>query len=758
MALAHAVAEHDRGQVRLRLRVRGAVQGVGFRPFAYGLATRLALSGFVCNGPDGVVLEIEGSRADEFLDRLRGAPPPLARIDAIDVERIAPLGAVGFAIAASEHGPARTRIVPDAAVCENCLDDLFDPASRFYLYPFVTCTHCGPRFTLTRRLPYDRPQTSMAPFAMCAACARDYCDPSNRRFHAEPIGCPDCGPVLSHAIAAIVAAIRAGQIVALKGIGGFHLMCDATDERAVAELRRRKAREAKPFAVMVANLASLDRIAVPTAAERELLAQPTRPIVLMQNRGAVAPSIAPGLSRIGVVLPYAPLHYLIFHVAAGSQADPAARHAPNDLVLVATSANPGGEPLVISNDEAQEKLAGIADLIVTHDRAIVTRADDSVMAVVDGAPSFLRRARGFVPEPIDLGDDGPNVLAVGAHLKSTVTLTRGREAFVSQHVGSLDNAATVRFHAETVRHLLDILDVAPEAVACDLHPDLQSTRFAEESGLPVVRVQHHAAHIAAIAAEHGVAGPLLGVALDGHGHGDDGAAWGGEIILVEGASWRRLGHLSPLALPGGDRAARSPWRMGLAALHALGRLDQAAEKFAGIPAAAELARLLRHGLGVPMTTSAGRLFDAAAALLGVRLEQYYEGQAAAELEALVRSPRTLPDGYRVAGGILDCKPLLAALSEPGIDAREGAELFHGTLAAGLADWIATVAGAHGQDRVALGGGCMMNRVLTESLCTRLRARDIAPLLTRAVPPNDGGLSLGQAFIARRQIAMTGEGA
>ena len=757
MALSHPAAEHDYESVRLRLRVRGAVQGVGFRPFAYGLATRLELSGFVRNGPDGVVLEIEGVRAGEFLDRLRGAPPPLARIEAIEVERVAPLGAAGFAIAPSESGPVRTRIVPDTAVCDACLDDLFDPASRFYLYPFVTCTHCGPRFTLTRRLPYDRPQTSMAPFAMCAACARDYHDPSNRRFHAEPIGCPACGPRLSHPIEAIVAAIRTGAIVALKGIGGFHLMCDAANESAVAELRRRKGREAKPFAVMVANLASLDRIAAPSAAECRLLAQPARPIVLMQDRGMLAPSIAPGLARIGVVLPYAPLHHLIFHVAAGSPADSATRRAANELVLVATSANPGGEPLVISDEEAHEKLAGIADLIVTHDRAIVTRADDSVMAVVDGGPSFLRRARGFVPEPIDLGSDGPSVLAVGGHLKSTITVTRGREAFVSQHVGSLDNAATVRFHAETIRQLLGILDVEPEAVACDLHPDFHSTRWAEESGLPVVRVQHHAAHVAAIAAEHSIARPLLGVALDGHGHGDDGAAWGGEIILVDGASWRRLGHLSPLALPGGDRAARSPWRMGLAALHALGRLDQAAEKFAGIPAAAELARLMRSGLVVPTTTSAGRLFDAAAALLGVCLEQRYEGQAAAELEALVHSPSTLTGGYRIDDGVLDCTPLLAALSEPGLSPREGAELFHGTFAEGLAEWIACFA-AYGDGHVALGGGCMMNRVLTESLCARLRARGLAPLLARAVPPNDGGLSLGQAFVARHQISAVGKDA
>jgi hydrogenase maturation protein HypF len=663
-------------------------------------------------------------------------------------------------------------------VCDACLHDLFDPASRFYLYPFVTCTHCGPRFTLTHRLPYDRPQTSMASFAMCAACARDYADPTNRRFHAEPIGCPACGPRLSHSIETILAAIRDGKIVALKGIGGFHLMCDAGNEVAVAELRRRKAREAKPFAVMVANVASVDRIAAPGEAERALLMTPARPIVLMPSRHTLAPSIAPSLSRIGVVLPYAPVHHLIFHAAAGSPAD-RAREAANDLVLVATSANPGGEPLVISDDEAQEKLKNIADLVVTHDRAIVTRADDSVMAVVGGAPAFLRRARGFVPEPIDLGSDGPNVLAVGAHLKATVTVTRGREAFVSQHIGSLDNAATVRFHAETVRHLLDILNVKPEAVACDLHPDFQSTRFAESLDRPVIRVQHHAAHIAAIAAEHSIAGPLLGDARDGHGHGDDGGAWGGEIMLLDGPAWRRLGHLMPLALPGGDRAARSPWRMGVSALQALGQLDRVAEEFADVPAATALARLMRAGFAVPMTTSAGRLFDAAAALLGVCLDQRYEAQAAAELEALVDTPRMFGGGFRIDVGVLDFRPLLAALAEPGLAKREGAELFHGTLAAGIADWIEITAAAEGctsdhikleRDAggkpvstfphpapVALGGGCLMNRVLNEDLGGRLRARGIEPLLARAVPPNDGGLSLGQAFLARQRFGLSREG-
>lgn len=748
VTLAATMQEHE-APARLRLRVRGAVQGVGFRPFAYGLAQRLALSGFVRNDAEGVVLEIEGARTAEFVDRLRREPPPLARIDAVEVESIAPQGGDAFAIVASEGGVARTRIVPDTAVCDACLDDLFDPASRFYLYPFVTCTHCGPRFTLTRKLPYDRPQTSMAPFAMCPACARDYADPTDRRFHAEPIGCPACGPRLSHPIADIVSALQAGKIVALKGIGGFHLMCDARNEGAVAELRRRKTRQAKPFAVMVANIASVDRVAEASAPERDLLTSPQRPIVLLRSRGRLAPSVAPGLDRLGVVLPYTPLHHLLFHVAAGAARGTSAREAPGDLVLVATSANPGGEPLIVGDAEAHDKLAAIADLIVTHDREIVTRADDSVMTLIDGAPAFLRRARGFVPEPIDLGAEGPSVLALGAHLKSTVTVTRGREAFVSQHVGSLDNVATVRFHAETTRHLLAILDVAPEAVACDLHPDFHTTRYAEDTGLPVIRVQHHAAHIAAIAAEHRVRGPLLGAALDGHGHGDDGSAWGGELMRVDGAAWTRVGHLAPLPLPGGDQAARDPWRMGVAALQTLGRLDEAQDRFPGIPAAARLAHLLRHGLSVPTTTSLGRLFDAAAALLGTCLEQRYEAQAAMELEALVRTPRACAGGYRIEAGVLDFVPLLAILLALDTGSRHGAELFHGMLATGISDWIA--ASAAPDAKVALGGGCLLNRVLTETLAHGLRARGLVPLLARAVPPNDGGLSLGQAAMARARL-------
>lgn len=731
---------------RLRMRVSGAVQGVGFRPFVHGLANRLALAGFVRNDARGVLLEVEGAHVEEFVEALRREPPPLARIDHIDLEKIAPKRERGFLIEQSQSGKTQTRIVPDAAVCEACLDDLFDPASRFHLYPFVNCTHCGPRYTLTRRLPYDRPQTSMAPFAMCEDCERDYHDPANRRFHAQPTACPKCGPQLDRSIEDIVETIRAGGIVALKGVGGFHLLCDARSERAVSELRRRKARDAKPFAVMAANAASAARIGAFDADALRLLHSTARPIVVVDKRQELAPSVAPGLSRIGVVLPYAPVHHLLFHAAAGFPAGKAWRSEPQEFALVATSANPSGEPLITDDTEARAKLASVADLVVGHDRAIVARADDSVMTVIAGAPAFLRRARGFVPEPIELASDGPDTLALGAHLKTTVTVTRGREAFVSTHIGGLDNRATIAFHEETIRRMLAILDVRPERVACDLHPDLVSTRFAESSGLPVFRVQHHAAHVAAIAAEHGIEGQILGAALDGYGYGDDAGAWGGELMLVEHGAWRRLGHLAPLPLPGGDRAAREPWRMGVALLARLGRSETAAGRFP--MAMAEHVARLAASPGVAQTTSLGRMFDAAAALLGVRLMQGYEGQAAMELEALCRAPRALPDGFSIDEGVLDLSPLFAALLEPSLSAADGSDLFHGTLVEALAAWIGGAARQLGHERVALGGGCLMNGVVAEGLCRRLREQGVEPLPARKLPANDGGLSLGQAFIAR----------
>ncbi|MCM5556184.1 carbamoyltransferase HypF [Pleomorphomonas sp. JP5] len=740
---------------RLFLKVNGAVQGVGMRPFVHRLATDCGLTGYVRNGADGVTIEVEGVRVEEFARRLNSEAPPLARIDTILRENMPVTGDTEFVIRESLDGETMTRIVADAATCNACLAELFDPTSRYFSYPFVNCTHCGPRYTITRRLPYDRRQTSMASFPMCPDCAEAYTDVRDRRFHAEPVACPACGPQLSHPIAEIATAIRSGCIVALKGIGGFHLVCDGRNAGAVSELRARKAREFKPFALMVANAASISEVADASSEELNLCSSTARPIVLMQAKpGVLAPAVSPGLSRVGVMLAYAPVHHLLFAALANHDFAGHDPHTPNDFVLVATSANPGGEPLVVDDEDAMRRLAGIADLIVTHDRAIVVRADDSVAQIIAGAPSFLRRARGYVPEPIAFAEDGPATLALGAHLKSTVTLTRGREAFVSQHVGDLDTAETLKFYRETIAHLIDIVGVQPELIASDLHPDYRSSQMADEFGLPVVRVQHHAAHVAAVAAEVGLDGPALGLALDGHGLGDDGGAWGGELLAVDGAKHRRIGHLASLPLPGGDRAAREPWRMGVGALAALGRADLAPVLFPDRTLAGPIAERIVSGADRLSTTSLGRLFDAAAALLGVRTVQDYEGQAAMELEALVDQPVAFSGGFVLDDGVLSFAPLLAhfALARP--DARTGASLFHGTLIEGFAALARHGATATGLTAIALGGGCLMNRVLAEGLSAALVQSNLTPLLARRLPANDGGLSFGQAVLARRAFSET----
>jgi hydrogenase maturation protein HypF len=750
LSLAPAPISND----RLRIRVRGAVQGVGFRPFVYGLAARHGLSGFVLNDQDGVLAEIEGPDLGRFLSALRREAPTLARIDTVEATPAPPKGERGFVIRDSQGaGSGGARGVPDAATCSSCLDDLFNPESRFHLYPFVTCTNCGPRFTITARLPYDRRNTAMADFQLCGRCTEDYRDPSSRRFHAETLACPVCGPRLSHPIEAIAAALRLGRIVALKGLGGFQLLCDATNEAAVARLRERKHRPDRPFAVMVANAASLHPVADPTLAERDLLQTCARPIVLVRTGSGLTAAVAPGLDQVGIMLPSTPAHHLLFQQLAIARPRPAGRDAPGSLALIVTSANVSGEPLVIDNACAARDLASIADMVVTHDRAILARADDSVMRMIDGAPAFIRRGRGFAPEPIDLGEDGPAVLAVGAHLKATVCVTRGHEAFLSQHLGDLDSAQTVRFYRETAGRMLAALGVIPELVACDCHPDYRSTIFAEGTGLPVLRVQHHAAHLAAVAAEHHIRGHMIGVALDGYGYGDDGGAWGGEMMIGGLQGWRRIGHLRPLALPGGDHAAREPWRMGVAALVALGRGAEAAERFPRQALARPLSTRLSRDPSGPATTSLGRLFDAATALLGVGDRQSYEGQAASALEALCAVPRSLQAGFALDREGLDFRPLLRALLEPGLTAREGSALFHGTLIDGLTEWIVRGATQVGALDVVLGGGCLVNRTLADGLTKTLRARGLHPWLPRAVPANDGGIALGQAAIARAHLSL-----
>lgn len=737
----------------LHIRVAGVVQGVGFRPFVWRLAQELGLTGWVRNDAAGVEIHLEGAGTafETFIARLKSEAPPLARVDAVDVTPSEPLRLDAFRIVESAGGAVVTMIGHDTATCAECLDELFDPTNRRYRHPFITCTHCGPRYTITRRLPYDRPQTSMAVFPLCPDCEREYRDPRDRRFHAETICCPHCGPRLTlcdpagrplagDPIATTLALLRSGRIVAIKGLGGFHLACEATNAAAVATLRARKQREEKPFAVMVGDLEQAARHAKLCAGDTARLAAAERPIVLLEKRTEL-PGVAPGLAQIGLMLPVTPIQYLLFHDAP-------------DMALVMTSANPHGEPLVIGNDEARERLAGIADAFLLHDRDIVIRCDDSVRRGV----GFIRRARGYVPQAIRLPHPLPPVLAVGGWFKNTICVTRGDEAFVSQHIGDLDNAAACGFFEETVAHLLQILEVRPEVVAHDLHPDFHSTRFAVEfaaaHGIPAIGVQHHHAHIASVCAEHGVTTPVLGLALDGVGLGSDGAAWGGELLRVDAAAFERLGHLRPLPLPGGDVAAREPWRMAAAVLHCLGRGEEIKRRFADEPAAGTVAQMLMRGFHCPPTTSAGRLFDAAAGLLGVRRRISFEGQAAMLLEGLAarHGPvAPLSGGWCCAAdGSLDLLPLFGWL-EDCEDASAGAALFHATFAAALTEWVASFAEATGIHTVAAAGGCLLNRLLAAALRTGLAAHGIALIEAQALPPNDGGLALGQAWVVGRLL-------
>ena len=805
------------GEVRHRVRVRGQVQGVGFRPFVYRLAGDLGLRGWVRNDGEGVEIEVLGApeAVAGLVERLPREAPPLARVTAVETrEQPLELHDEGFRIVASGSGAMSAEAAPDTGVCDDCLAELFDPADRRHRYPFINCTQCGPRYTLIRGLPYDRPQTSMAAFAQCPSCLGEYEAPADRRFHAEPNACPVCGPGLwlvsaeqigagdsaaltpdpspgargelggaaremgVDVIADAVARLRGGEILAIKGLGGFHLACDARNADAVARLRQRKNREEKPFAVMVANAASAGEFAAVDEASLAALESVQRPIVLLRKGPSCDDrlrGVAPGLAWLGVMLPYTPLHHLLFHEAAGRPAGTDWLSEAQPLTLVMTSANPGGEPLVIGNDEALRRLHGIADAFVMHDREIVTRCDDSVVrsgekegaAAASAAGSepaarasslqFIRRARGYTPQAIALAREGPAVLACGGYLKNTVCFSRGAQAFVSQHIGDLDNAATCAALEETVGRLLELLRVEPQVVAHDLHPDFHSSRFAAEfarvRGLPLVPVQHHHAHVAAVMAEHGLEGEVLGLALDGVGLGTDGGVWGGELLRASARHFVRLGHLRELPLPGGDKAAREPWRMAASALHLLGRGGEIKTRFA-YPAAKALPLMLKSGVHTPPTSSCGRWFDAAAGLAGIKDMAAFEGQAAMLYEGLAERHGTvapLPVGHSIgASGELDLLPLLARLADEA-DASFGAALFHATLATALADWVEWAAQREGLRRVALGGGCFLNRVLSRELRALLEARGFEVFEANQVPPNDGGLSLGQAWIAAQRF-------
>lgn len=758
-----------------KIRVSGQVQGVGFRPFVYRLAHELDLAGWVRNDSGGVEISVAGERQRvlNLIARLQSEPPKLARVEQVTYQLTPPVSDLtDFSILASRSGVMQTSVAPDMAICPDCLAELFNPADRRYRHAFINCIHCGPRYTLTRRMPYDRANTSMDQFTQCPACQREYDDPATRRFHAQPNACPACGPTLqlydadfqpvetADPLNATADLLRTGHIVAIKGVGGFHLVCMANNQAAINRLRALKQRDEKPFAVMVLNTRTAQRYAMVSADETFLLETGERPIVLLGKRPGcdeALPCVAPDLSHIGLLLPYTPLHYLLFHDLLGRPGGTDWRDQSSNIALVMTSANAGGEPLVINDDEA--RASRLADGYLTHDREILHRCDDSVMRVVPQLSKFqfIRRARGYTPRRILLPFAGRSVLALGGGLKNTICVTRGNEAFVSQHIGDLDHAGARAMLDETVAHLCDIFAIVPQCVAHDLHPDCYTRQYAEgfaaARGLPVVPVQHHHAHINAICAEHGVSQPVLGLALDGAGWGADGTSWGGELLRVSGAHLERLGHLAAVALPGGDRAAREPWRMASAALFKMKREEEIVQRFSNQPAAATVAAMLCKGLNCPQSTSMGRLFDTAAGLLGVSQIQHYEGQAAMHLEALaVRHGEVEPldGGYRQAvNGVLDFYPLICRLTDCN-DAAFGAALFHATVARGLIAWVSDAAQKTGIDSVALGGGCFLNALLADALTSGLSKQGLQVLTAQLLPPNDGGISLGQAWVAINQ--------
>ena len=762
---------------RRHLWISGCVQGVGFRPFVWRKATQLRLVGEVCNTGRGVLVDAQGDRGSlQALETaLRHDLPPLARIEDIRAS-VAPPRADwrDFSIVDSLDDEGATAIIPvDTAVCDACVEELFTPGNRRWRHAFIGCTDCGPRFTLTLRTPYDRAHTSMAMFDMCEACAREYRDPANRRFHAEPIACPHCGPRLKfeawhsaaqeeEPIAAAWRLIEAGGIVAIQGLGGFHLVCDARQKDTVARLRERKHRPAKPFATMVSSAASAARWAHLSVEDTRLLESALRPIVLLplrDERPDALSGIAPGLRQLGVMLPSTPIYHLLFHVALGKPPGLDWLREAHDLILVATSANRSGQPLLIDPDHVRSTLADIADGMLCHDRAIAARCDDSVVLSRGNTdPLWLRRARGQVPEPLELPRSGPAILALGAYLNNCFTVTDGnRHAWVSQHVGDLSSAAACRALEETVEHWLSYWRITPQIVVCDLQPDIHSSRLAarlaRERGVPLLTVQHHHAHVAAVLAEHGCEEPALGLALDGFGLGEDGNAWGGELLRVDQGRAERLGHLTPLPLPGGDAAARAPWRMALALLHRLGEQNPLPT---GVDAetAARVRMQIERGFNCPQTTSLGRWFDAIAGLAGICPQQSYEGEAAMKLEALAQ-PVTADSMqgtlWRVDGLCLDLMPLARRLTDER-DAVTIASLWHAALSRALADWITHAMKATGLTTVALAGGCCANQLLIRGLTEALTDTPCRLLQARKLPPGDGGLSLGQVWVAMQQWA------
>lgn len=760
-----------------RFCVRGVVQGVGFRPFVYRLAARNALAGWVRNESGEVRIEVEGEgpAIERFLMQLQCEAPPLARIDAIEQQAIEPRGTAHFVVLSSRSvAGERLPVSPDVAVCDACIAEMLDPSNRRFRYAFITCTDCGPRFTVIKAMPYDRERTSMSVFTQCPACLREYHAPDNRRFHSETNSCSVCGPqvwldttphgemklggaprpVGDAAIAEAAARLRHGEILAIRGLGGFHLAVDATNESAVRRLRERKHREAKPLAVMVATLDAALRLATIGQRERGLLTSPERPIVVLPRRedSGLADSVSPGLDTVGLFIAGTPLHRLLLDEVG--------------VPLVMTSGNLSDEPIATCNEEAAQRLGTVADGLLLHDRDIVARYDDSVVRVAGEHRIMVRRARGYAPLPLRLPvATSVALLAVGPHLKNTFTLASGNDAWVSQHIGDLENVETLTHFRESLDRFRMLFGIEPRCVVRDLHPGYLSSRFAEETDAErIITVQHHHAHVAAVTAEHGITRPVIGLAFDGTGLGDDDCVWGAETLVADLAGYRRLGQLRYAPLPGGDLAARQPWRAALGFLS----LEPAAENafrlaFANLrEVELRTARAqIERGVNAPLASSMGRLFDAAAAVLGVRQHSQFEGQAAMELESLAGAQpgEVLPfpvtaDGK---GWVMDPLPLLTAIGERALVGEDRAALaaaFHDTVAHAAAEIAANAAEVEGIDTVALGGGVFQNARLLSTLVRKLEEKKLRVLFARELGPNDGAISYGQAAIAAAILARS----
>ena len=756
--------------VRRQIDVAGIVQGVGFRPYVYRLATERKLVGHISNTSAGVAIEVEGPEeaVAAFVRTLPESAPPLARITGLAVREVACNGDREFRILASQRGEAaKTLISPDVATCPDCLRELLDPADRRYGYPFINCTNCGPRFTIERDIPYDRPYTSMAVFPMCPACQAEYDDPLNRRFHAQPNACWECGPQVElwgrdgsriaadDPIAAAAEALQSGQIVAVKGLGGFHLAADAENVAAVDLLRERKRRVEKPFAVMVRDLATAEAACVVDERGRRTLERVERPIVLLprRNGSGIPDAVAPGNKFLGVFLPYTPLHHLLF--AKGSY-----------RALVMTSGNLSEEPIAIDNHEALHRLQGLADLFLVHNREILLRCDDSVVRMVGSRMSQMRRSRGFVPVPVFLKEAVPSILAVGGELKNTICLTKDKHAFLSQHVGDLENLESHRFFEEAVEHLTRVLEIRPEAIAYDLHPDYFSTKWAlKKTGVRLVGVQHHHAHIASCMAENHLEGKTMGFALDGTGYGTDGSIWGGEVLVAGYADFERVAHFEYVRMPGGAEAIHEPWRMALSYLvQHFGteweRLDVPFVQAIDRKKALLLGRMIERGVNSPWTSSCGRLFDAVAALVGVRQTVNYEAQAAIELEMAITEEDHADDAYPFdllcegSGWSIGARPLFEALVRDlrcGTSVAKISQRFHLGLAHTFVQIAELIRARTWIDHVCLSGGTFHNVVLLTSLREQLEQRGFQVFTHHDVPAGDGGLSLGQALVAAHRV-------